>query len=303
MAALDFREIPPAHTGLDRDAFELFARSFLIHAGFKILQDPDRGADDGRDLIVEERRSGPAGTSVIRWLVSCKHKAHSGNSVAPADESNVRDRLGTHRCHGFIAFYSTLPSSGLSSILNGLRPDFEYFQLDAEAIEKSLLDNPTGRAIASRFMPVSFAKWMRASEAVAANRPAPDPHHSFHRFFLREPHADLATANTEAVARKLPLFVVIFDPDHPSHSKIDFSLGCFMEYQTTKKLVDQHFVAVIGASKLAEFAALVPNDNPLENCLWVVLTTSGEVLRCEGVYANPDEGLLRVRSVIASLST
>jgi hypothetical protein len=147
MAALDFAEIATAQSGPNRDQFELFAREFLVAEGFRIVEQPDRGADGGRDMIVEEDRLGPGGANVVRWLVSCKHKAHSGASVTPADEQNIRDRLGTHRCHGFITFYSTLPSSGLGQTLNALKPIFEYLQLDAEAIERKLLDSPRGRVL------------------------------------------------------------------------------------------------------------------------------------------------------------
>ncbi|PTS81233.1 hypothetical protein DBR17_09895 [Sphingomonas sp. HMWF008] len=94
MAALDFTEIAPAQSGPGRDGFELFARELLLAEGFRIVEQPDRGADGGRDMIVEEERLGPGGANIIRWLVSCKHKAHSGTSVTPGDEQNVRDRLG-----------------------------------------------------------------------------------------------------------------------------------------------------------------------------------------------------------------
>ena len=117
-------------------------------------------------------------------------------------------------------------------------------------------------------------------------------------FFLREPHADLAVALREAGGRKSPVFCVIFDPAHPTRSKLNYSLGYFMEYQVTKRLVDEHFVAVVGPSSAAELSRMVPDDDPLELCLWVVLDPSGRILRREGVYANPDEGLKRVREVI-----
>ncbi len=97
------------------------------------------------------------------------------------------------------------------------------------------------------------------------------------------------------------VFIVVYDPDHPTHSKLDLSLGYFMEYQTTKRLVDQHFVAVVGPSNDPALGALVPEDNPLELCLWVVSTPEGEILRREGVYANPDEGMTRVRAVVAQV--
>lgn len=298
MAALDFKEISEAHSGPTRDQFELFARELLFSEGFRIIDHPDRGADGGRDLIVEEDRSGPGGTNVVRWLVSCKHKAHSGKSVLPADELNVRDRLGTHRCSGFIAFYSTLPSSGLSGTLSGLRPELEYLQFDCEVIERKLLDSPRARVLAARYMPKSFNRWIQASQAAATQLAPSDPQHSTNQYFLHPPHDDLETAKKEAEARGLLVFAVVYDPEHPSHSKLDHSLGCFMEYQTVKRLVAQHFVPLVGPSSDAQLSVLVPDDDPLENCLWVVMTPQGKVLRREGVYANPDVGLKRVREVI-----
>lgn len=83
MPILDFKEIPSSSSGAARDQFELFAREFLDLVGFKIVTGPDRGADAGRDLIVEEIRAGVVGETRVRWLVSCKHKAHSGGSVTP----------------------------------------------------------------------------------------------------------------------------------------------------------------------------------------------------------------------------
>lgn len=297
-AGFDFKEIASGQAGAGRDQFEMFAREFLVQEGFKIIVGPDRGPDNGRDLIVEEIRSGPGGETLVRWLVSCKHKAHGGGSVTSADETNIRDRLDTHRCAGFLAFYSTLPSSGLSAILSALPPDYGLLLYDAASIERKLLDNPRGRTLAARYMPVSLNSWVQRSQfAVVA--PARDPHLIGNKFFLRKPHRKLDDGLAEAKARNLLAFIVIYDPAHFSHSKLDFSLGYFMEYQTTKRLVDQHFVPIVGPSDDPMFAALVPDDNPLELCLWVVIDGNGRVLRREGVYANPDEGMKRVRSVIA----
>ncbi|MBU3082497.1 restriction endonuclease [Acinetobacter baumannii] len=160
MPILDFKEIPEAHkaTGL-QDTFELFARDFLSFLGYKILIHPDRGADGGADLIVEEKRTGIGGETLIRWLVSCKHKAHSGNSVSPIDDSNIFDRVSSKKCHGFIGFYSTLPSSGLSSFIEGFKDRIEYQIFDRERIEKELLHSARGLEIAERYFPLSLSKW------------------------------------------------------------------------------------------------------------------------------------------------
>jgi hypothetical protein len=160
MPILDFREIPSAAGGAARDRFELFAREFLESVGFRIVVGPDRGPDAGRDLVVEEVRTGIAGETRVKWLVSCKHKAHSGNSVTPEDEQDIHDRVRTHKCTGFLGFYSTVPSSGLATKLNAPDLPFEVQVFDHERIEKQLL-TPSGAALAKRFFPASFATWQK----------------------------------------------------------------------------------------------------------------------------------------------
>lgn len=158
MPVLDFKEIPEAHiAGGMQDTFELFARDFLSGIGFRVLVHPDRGADGGRDLICEEVRVGPAGETTIKWLVSCKHKAHSGGSVSPQDEPSIRDRVEANSCDGFLGFYSTLPSAGLSDRILGLQ--IETLVFDREAIEEKLLSSSTGLKLAGRFFPKSVEEW------------------------------------------------------------------------------------------------------------------------------------------------
>lgn len=160
MPILNFKEIPEANkpSGL-QDTFELFARDFLAFIGYKIITDPDRGADGGVDFIIEEKRTGVGGETIIRWLVSCKHKAHSGKAVSPIDDGNIIDRVATHKCHGFIGFYSTLASSGLSGILEGLKDRIEYQIFDKEKIERELIHSSRGLEIADRYFPKSLNDW------------------------------------------------------------------------------------------------------------------------------------------------
>ena len=108
MALLNFREIPQANVGGGlQDEFELFTRDFFETLGFQIEEGPDRGADGGRDIIINEKRSGALGDTVVKWLVSCKHKAHSGNSVLENDEEDIPGRIEQFGRDGFIGFYST----------------------------------------------------------------------------------------------------------------------------------------------------------------------------------------------------
>ncbi|WP_171091236.1 MULTISPECIES: restriction endonuclease [unclassified Ruegeria] len=158
MPVLDFKEIPEAHiaSGL-QDTFELFARDFLVFMGFRIISAPDRGADGGKDIIAEETRVGVGGETTIKWLVSCKHKASTGKSVSPTDETNIMDRVISKKCDAFLGFYSTLPSTGLNTVLEGM--NFEQTVYDRERIESQLLHSSKGLQIAERYFPRSLESW------------------------------------------------------------------------------------------------------------------------------------------------
>lgn len=159
MSIIDFKEIAKAN-GADgrQDEFELFARDFFELLKFKIDEGPDRGADGGRDLIIIEKRSGLIDDTEIRWLVSCKHYAHSGKSVGENDEVNVSDRLTKLKCNGFLGFYSTLPSSGLTNTLNSFKDKYEISIFDHKKIERTLLDELGGVKLIQRYFPESYQK-------------------------------------------------------------------------------------------------------------------------------------------------
>lgn len=120
-----------------------------------------------------------------------------------------------------------------------------------------------------------------------------------HPFFIEEPISTLKKAIAVSKSTGKPVFLVVYDDDHPSKSQLYYSLGCFMSYFSTKRLVQDHFVVAVVPTTDKFAASLVPPDDPLENCLWVVLGADGQILRREGVYANSDEGLKRVREVVA----
>ncbi len=155
---LDFKEIPEAHIATGKqDTFEMFARDFFEELGFRIIEGPDRGADGGRDLIIEEEREGVLGKTNIRWLVSCKHKAYSGNSVTDKDDFNIKDRMESNQVEGFIGFYSTLPSSGLQKIIrNSLGEKGRIF--DRENIEKIIIEKNM-KSLMKRYFPNSLKKY------------------------------------------------------------------------------------------------------------------------------------------------
>jgi hypothetical protein len=195
MPILDFKEISPATGGATRDQYELFAREFLESLGFKILVGPNRGADAGRDLVAEEVRTGVAGETRVKWLVSCKHKAHSGASVTPDDERDIHDRVRTHSCDGFLGVYSTVPSSGLAAKLNAPELPFEVLIFDQERIETQLL-TASGLPLAKRFFPVSFHSWEKEhprAASIFSDEPALDCWHCNKSLLQPKPHGIVVT--------------------------------------------------------------------------------------------------------------
>lgn len=131
---IDFKEIPS-----NGDTWELFARDFLRERGFSIESPPDRGPDAGKDLLVIEQLKGNLNEYKFRWLVSCKHFASSGASVSEREEPNILERVSAFRADGFIAFYSTIASSGLNSRLNSLRNENKI--KDFSIIEHKMIEN------------------------------------------------------------------------------------------------------------------------------------------------------------------
>lgn len=121
------------------------------------MLDPSRGADGGKDLVVGEQRVGPLSETRIKWLVSCKHFAHSGRSVTPGDELNVVERVKAAGCDGFLGFYSTLPSTGLQNLVGG-QPGIEVCLLDHESIERRLLGSVKGHDVVKRYFPASYTR-------------------------------------------------------------------------------------------------------------------------------------------------
>lgn len=155
---MDFKEIPKANSGDgDQDTFELFARDFLQQIGYVIAEDPARGADGGKDLVVIS-----AGDEQnLRWLVSCKHFAHSGKAVGAGDEINVVERTLSKGCKGFLGFYSTLPSESLMTTLRGLTYLVSHRIFDREKIESLIIGYHKRQSLMMRYFPESYKTWRK----------------------------------------------------------------------------------------------------------------------------------------------
>lgn len=119
-------------------------------------------------------------------------------------------------------------------------------------------------------------------------------------YFKTAPFATLAEALAEAKRIDRRVFVVLYDAQHRLLSKLDFTLGYFMEYEATKTLVDERFVVAV--VPVSDGKHLVPAGT-LEVARWFLLDKEGEILDQQDVYANPDEGLKAVTRLSAMYST
>jgi len=145
VSTIDFGEVDP-------ERFEYFAREFLEALGFETLEGPDRGSEEGRDLLVRE--PGAITREPTVWLVSCKHKGASGKAVGVADEPDIAGRL-TGRADGFMGFYSTPPSSALTRVLARPGSRIRYYIFDPARIENLLTSRESLRPVLSQYFPRS----------------------------------------------------------------------------------------------------------------------------------------------------
>jgi hypothetical protein len=180
---IDFREIPSANRKPEEncssmpDAFELFARDFFKEVlYFEIIFEPTRGADGGKDIIAEEHLSGSMSNEKIRWLISCKHFAHSGKSVNDSDEQNILDRVRQHEADGFIGFYSTITSSGLGNRLDSYKSQIKVNRFDAAMIESKIIETRSYELV-KRYFPSSYKNMHLEEDAISiiANKYIPLP--------------------------------------------------------------------------------------------------------------------------------
>jgi len=157
MTALDLREIPnPGIAGQTRDLFELFARDFLLASGYEILEEPARGPDGGKDLIIREWLKGVVSREERKWLVSVKHFAHSGRSVSVRDEPNIVERVEQIGAQGFLGFYSSVPSVALAERFRGLSSRFCTEVYGPARIIYELSENEAFRHVFAQYLPRAY---------------------------------------------------------------------------------------------------------------------------------------------------
>jgi hypothetical protein len=160
---MDLKELP-----MDGQAFEQLVRELLFSLGLHV-EWSGRGPDGGRDLLCREMLIGQFAPQTRTWLVQCKHKAHSGNSVGVSDLDDVVSSCAQHNATGYLLACSTQPSSAvmdrLDGITNNASNSLTAVCWDGVMLQR-LLSQPRQWAIAQRFMPQSCGDWqLYATEA------------------------------------------------------------------------------------------------------------------------------------------
>jgi hypothetical protein len=111
---IDFKELPK-----DGRAFEQLIREILFVMGLH-PQWTGQGADQGRDIVASEEVTGPLGSITQKWLVQCKHFAHSGQSVGRSDVGSFDSDCRQISADGYLLAISTQPTAGLMTKLQEL---------------------------------------------------------------------------------------------------------------------------------------------------------------------------------------
>ena len=121
-------------------------------------------------------------------------------------------------------------------------------------------------------------------------------------FFMGSTFADLKETLSIAKKENKGVFLVIYDSKHSTNSQLNYSLGCFTRYEMTKRLINEYFIQAIVSMDSYDTHKYIPNNYHMENCLLIVLDNKLDVIRQEGVYANADEGLKRVKNDIEKMN-
>jgi hypothetical protein len=154
---LDFTELSP-----DGEDLEQMTRELILALGYRARWS-GRGADGGRDLVLEEPGDPILGGKTRSWLVSCKHTAHArggaGRAVSGEDvgsDGGIADAVSQHGADGYLLVCSTQPSSSLVTRLEAIERNKGIHTHVWDGVElERMLGSPRGWPVAQRFMPVS----------------------------------------------------------------------------------------------------------------------------------------------------
>lgn len=147
---INFAELPK-----DGTDFELLIRDLLQRRGMEVYWS-GKGPDGGKDLICIERTASALKSSMKRWVVQCKHNAHSGNSVGADEIIDIRGVCDANKATGYVLACTTQPSSALISKFDSVESNtgISITFWDGRKIEHELM-KPQNWDIAEQYFPQS----------------------------------------------------------------------------------------------------------------------------------------------------
>lgn len=149
---LDFKELD-----VDGVRFEQFIRELCMRSNLEVHW-TGVGADGGRDLVAIERATGALGLFERKWLVSCKHLAHSEKSAGVEATHGLVDACEAVGATGFLLACSTQPTSGTVKRLEEIAAQGKIATLFWDAVELDRrTQHPSTFALRATFFPVSAA--------------------------------------------------------------------------------------------------------------------------------------------------
>jgi len=151
---LDFKELPK-----NGDDFELLIREILYNKGLEVYWS-GKGQDGGKDLLCIEILKSNFKPSNKRWLIQCKHNAHSSKSVGISDLDDIIDSCAEHNASGYMLVCSTYPSSTVVKRLENIQNNKGITTTfwDYRFLERELL-KPENWSLVNMFLPKSFAEY------------------------------------------------------------------------------------------------------------------------------------------------
>lgn len=123
-----------------------------------------RGSDGGKDLLFTEIREGSLSTEKITWLVSCKDKAKSGDSVSTKDlpSTGIIDKLKQHKANAFLLVTTTTASTSAKEQLDSLDKsrggEVNTLVWDSAYLRSVLLDS-SNQDLLKQFLPESYKRY------------------------------------------------------------------------------------------------------------------------------------------------
>ena len=137
------------------DDFELLIRELLNNKGLEVYWS-GKGPDGGKDLLCIERCQSSFKGFSRRWLVQCKHNAHSGKAVGHKELGVIENACALYDADGYILVCSTYPSSTVVSTLEGIEKNKKISTTfwDYRALERQLLV-PENWSLVNMFFPQS----------------------------------------------------------------------------------------------------------------------------------------------------